>query len=97
MTTQKINVLAEENIIVGTITQFLNEDGSIKGRLLEIPAFSLKAQIFKKDEGGFRVSVPSNYTTAEGEDKTFWNDIGNVTDNFLQLPAFNRVFAANIA
>lgn len=97
MTTTKINVLAEENIIVGTVTQFTNDDGSIKGRLLQIPAFGLKAQVFKKDDGDFRISIPENYTTSEGEEKTYWHDIGTVTDNHVQLPAFNRVFAANIA
>lgn len=97
MTSKKINVVAEEEIIVGSVTKFINDDGSIKGMQLQIPAFGLKAQIFKKDEGGYRVSVPENYTTAEQEEKTFWHDIGNVENGFLSLPAYNRVFGVSIA
>jgi len=100
MKTIKTNVTAEENIVVGTITKFTNDDGSVKGRLLQIPAFNLSAQVFKKnDSEDFRVSVPKNYETKEQEAKTFWHDIGTISEQdgayYVALPAFNRVFGLN--
>ena len=55
----------------------------------------------------FRISKPKNYTTAEGEDKTFWNDIGTLTvfekedgtkNTMIEIPAFGleaNVFPIN--
>jgi len=100
MKTIKTNVTAEENIVVGTITKFINDDNSTKGRLLQIPAFHLEAQVFpKNDSEDFRVSVPENYETKEQEAKTFWHDIGTISEQdgayYLALPAYNRVFGLN--
>jgi len=33
---------------IGELTSFLNDDGTVKGRQLHIPAFNLKAQVFAK-------------------------------------------------
>jgi len=98
MQTIKTNILAEENIVVGTITKFINDDNSIKGRLLQIPAFGLSAQVFKnQDSDNYRVSLPENYKTADQEEKTFWHDIGTITEQaYLALPAYNRVFGVTL-
>jgi len=52
-----------------------------------------------------RVSIPENYTTADGVEKTFWHDIGTITtftkedgkkSSQLFIPAMNlkaQVFA----
>lgn len=58
MKTQKFRVSVPENYTdskgeektfwhdIGTITQFHNDDGSVKGRQLFIPAYNLRAQVF---------------------------------------------------
>lgn len=37
---------------VGTLIEFLNDDNSVKSRMIEIPTISLKASVFPIDSAG---------------------------------------------
>jgi hypothetical protein len=88
MKTLKYSINKDQHNI-GTLTLFLNDDESVKGRQLFIPAYNLKAQVFERNDkpGMYRISVPENYETAEGE-KTFWHDIGTTHENVVSIPAY---------
>ena len=86
----QIRTITRDSNIIGKLTIFLNDDNTVKGRQLTIPAFNLKAQVFpiNDEPNTLRVSVPDNYTTNGGEQKTFWNDIGRLNNSGLHIPAY---------
>jgi hypothetical protein len=53
---------------LGTMTEFLNADGTVKSRIIEIPAIGLEAQVFPfKDKEESRAPAQSGMNTASGE------------------------------
>jgi hypothetical protein len=59
---------------VGVMTEFLNDDGSVKSRIINIPAISLDAHIFPMDTE--RANAPAQ--TAQPSRKVEMEDIADM-------------------